>query len=78
MASSPAFDPNEPSLAQPENLENRAVIEAFEPGSTSKLITVAAALEERKATVGTVFTVPSTIKRGTNSFSDFAPHPTYQ
>jgi cell division protein FtsI (penicillin-binding protein 3) len=78
MATSPAFNPNDTSEARPEDLQNRAVVEAFEPGSTSKLITVAAALEEQKATVATEFTVPSTIKRGTNNFSDYAPHPTYQ
>lgn len=78
MATSPGFDPNDPTVARNEDMQNRAVVEAFEPGSTSKLVTMAAALEEQKATVGTEFTVPSTIKRGTNNFSDYAPHPTYQ
>ena len=78
MASVPTFDPNNPGEGREEDLQNRAVVEAFEPGSTSKLMTVAAALEEGKATPLTEFTVPSTITRGTNDFSDHSPHPTYQ
>ena len=78
MASVPTFDPNAPAESRDEDLQNRAVVEAFEPGSTSKLMTVAAALEEGAVTPTTGFTVPSTITRGTNDFSDYAPHPTYQ
>lgn len=78
MASVPTFDPNKPTEAREADLQNRAVVEAFEPGSTSKLMTMAAALEEGKATPLTEFTVPSTITRGTNDFSDHSPHPTYQ
>lgn len=78
MASVPTFDPNSPTESRDEDLQNRAVVEAFEPGSTSKLMTVAAALEEGAVTPDTGFTVPSTITRGTNDFSDFSPHPTYQ
>lgn len=78
MASVPTFDPNKPAASREEDLQNRAVVEAFEPGSTSKLMTMAAALEEGKATPLSEFTVPSTITRGTNNFSDHSPHPTYQ
>jgi cell division protein FtsI (penicillin-binding protein 3) len=42
-----AFNPNEPRRYRPEEWRNRAVTDAFEPGSIFKAITAAAALEER-------------------------------
>jgi cell division protein FtsI (penicillin-binding protein 3) len=45
MVSYPGFDPNEYQRAQPSHLTNIPVQHAFEPGSTFKLITAAAALE---------------------------------
>jgi len=46
MASYPYFNPNEFGKSDPEARINRAVSWVFEPGSTFKLVTVAAALEE--------------------------------
>jgi cell division protein FtsI (penicillin-binding protein 3) len=43
----PAFNPNEPQRYKPAEWRNRAVTDAFEPGSIFKPILVAAALEER-------------------------------
>jgi len=45
MASLPTFDPNHFSRSSRESWRNRAVMDAFEPGSTFKVITAAAALE---------------------------------
>lgn len=45
MASYPGFDPNEYRQADPEERKNIPVQNAYEPGSTFKLITAAAALE---------------------------------
>jgi cell division protein FtsI (penicillin-binding protein 3) len=45
MASLPSFDPNRYGDFPPERWRNRVVQDAFEPGSTLKLITAAAALE---------------------------------
>jgi cell division protein FtsI (penicillin-binding protein 3) len=42
-----AFNPNEPKQYRPEEWRNRAVTDAFEPGSIFKVVTAAAALEER-------------------------------
>ncbi len=46
MASVPTFDPNEFRHASAEARRNRAIEDAFEPGSTFKMVTAAAALEE--------------------------------
>ena len=42
-----AFNPNEPKQYRPEEWRNRAVTDAFEPGSIFKMVTAAAALEEK-------------------------------
>ena len=46
MANQPTFNPNSYAEAGPEALRNLAVSAAYEPGSTFKIVTVAAALEE--------------------------------
>ena len=48
MANRPAFDLNERSDAKPEQMKNRAIIDMMEPGSTFKIVTAAAALNEHK------------------------------
>jgi cell division protein FtsI (penicillin-binding protein 3) len=47
MANTPGFNPNDRSSMKPYQYRNRAVVDAFEPGSTLKPITIAAALEAR-------------------------------
>lgn len=46
MANYPSFNPNEFNKSKPEARINRSVSAVYEPGSTFKLVTVAAALEE--------------------------------
>lgn len=55
MATRPAFNPNDPGTAPVETTKNRAVIEMFEPGSTFKLVVIAAALNENAVTEGSMF-----------------------
>jgi cell division protein FtsI/penicillin-binding protein 2 len=50
MASYPTFDPNDFGTSAPPSRINRAISWVFEPGSTFKLVTVSAALEEHLAT----------------------------
>jgi cell division protein FtsI (penicillin-binding protein 3) len=50
MAMSPRFDPNAVSALAPERWRNRALTDAYEPGSTMKAIVAAAALEEKVMT----------------------------
>ncbi|MGH9784668.1 MAG: penicillin-binding transpeptidase domain-containing protein [Terriglobia bacterium] len=47
MANSPTFNPNRHSeVLRDDVLRNRAIADAYEPGSTFKIVTLAAALEE--------------------------------
>ena len=48
MANRPAFDLNQRSEAKPEQRKNRAICDMMEPGSTFKIVTAAAALNEHK------------------------------
>ena len=55
MATRPAFNPNNPAEAAVETTKNRAIIEMFEPGSTFKIVVVAAALEQKAVTSESIF-----------------------
>jgi cell division protein FtsI (penicillin-binding protein 3) len=46
MANSPTFNPNKYSNVRRAVLRNRAIADAYEPGSTFKIVTLASALEE--------------------------------
>ena len=48
MANRPAFDLNKRSEAKPEQMKNRAICDMMEPGSTFKIVTAAAAINEHK------------------------------
>src|SRR6202163_1430151 len=48
MANRPNFDLNQRSEAKPEQMKNRAIIDMMEPGSTFKIVTAAASLNEHK------------------------------
>lgn len=48
MANRPNYDLNLRSEAKPEQMKNRAIIDMMEPGSTFKIVSAAAALNEHK------------------------------
>lgn len=73
-ASYPSFDPTDPGGANPANLGNVAFNDAFEPGSTGKLMTLAAALEEKVITPDTGVIVPSRLPRAGIRFKDNEAH----
>ena len=62
MANWPGFDPSDPAVAEPEDLANMATGFTYEPGSTFKAFTVAAALEQGLVTPTTIFDLPPTIQ----------------
>ena len=55
MANWPTFDPDRPELYSMESRKNRAITDQFEPGSTFKLVTAAAALSTGSADLGSVY-----------------------
>lgn len=54
LAISPRFDPNSVAALTPGRWRNRALTDAYEPGSTMKAIVAAAALEEQVMKPGTM------------------------
>ncbi|MFD4969477.1 peptidoglycan D,D-transpeptidase FtsI family protein [Streptomyces sp. NPDC058424] len=77
MANSPGFDPGDLSHADPAALGNAAVQDAYEPGSTAKVMSMAAVLEENAATPLTHVVVPNRLHRGDRLFQDDVDHDTW-
>ena len=75
QASAPTFDPNDSESITQNKLRNPSVQEVYEPGSTGKVITVAAALQEKLVTPDTVFTIPYSLKVAGETFRDHEKHP---
>jgi len=55
LANRPTFNPNQRKQITPGALNNRAVSYAYEPGSTFKLVTISAALEEKLTNPDEIF-----------------------
>lgn len=55
LANRPTFNPNLAKEITPEKLKNHAVSDVYEPGSTFKLVTLSAALEEKVTNPNEVF-----------------------
>lgn len=55
MATLPAFDPNRPGSFPPEARRNRVLTDIMEPGSTFKIVVVAAALNDRLVSLNDTF-----------------------
>jgi cell division protein FtsI (penicillin-binding protein 3) len=75
-ATAPTFDPNNTTKVSLIAMRNPSVLDVYEPGSTGKVMTLAAALEEKKITPETVLTIPDKLKRSVKVFKDHEPHPT--
>jgi len=75
-ASFPSFTPGKTQGVDPYHWQNPSVQEVYEPGSTGKVITFAAAIEEGKIEPESIMTVPYKLKRSIKVFKDHDPHPT--
>jgi len=72
MVNQPAYNPNNRDELQVDHLRNRAITDVFEPGSTVKPFTVAAALESGKYQPKTIIdTSPGMYRVGRKVIRDF-------
>ena len=72
LASEPSFNPNAFAGATPAERRNRAVQDVYEPGSTFKIVTAAAAFEEDAVERDEVFDVSAgSIRIGRDRIPDF-------
>lgn len=78
VASYPSFDNNNVGAASADELQSAPFNQAYEPGSTSKVITMASLLDKHKATPTTHVTVPPTLTRAGTTFHDAEVHGTEQ
>ena len=74
-ATAPTFNPNHTSNVSLELMRNPSVQDVYEPGSTGKVMTMAAALEEGTITPTTIFKVPYKLYRAGKTFKDHDKHP---
>lgn len=78
MGSRPTFNPNDYAKSNPEDRRNLSISMSYEPGSTFKIITGSAALEEGAIGPNDKFADPGHFQIGprwiTNWDSDFRPH----
>ncbi|HEY2862568.1 MAG TPA: penicillin-binding protein 2 [Casimicrobiaceae bacterium] len=71
LANWPAFNPNNRQRAARDHMRNRALIDTFEPGSTLKPFTIAAALDAGKVSPQTIIdTAPGTLTIGHATIHD--------
>jgi cell division protein FtsI (penicillin-binding protein 3) len=73
-ATAPTFDPNNTKGVSLDLMRNPSVQDVYEPGSTGKVMTMAAALEEKTVTPTTVFSVPYGLYRAGKTFHDHEKH----
>jgi cell division protein FtsI (penicillin-binding protein 3) len=77
LVNEPSFDPNNRTKLNPDRVRNRAVTDTFEPGSTMKSFSIAAALELGRVGPKTeIQTAPGKITIGNRTIGDSHPHGT--
>lgn len=70
MANAPGFDPNHRSGLSADLFRNRAVSDVYEPGSTLKVVTIAAALDQGLVAPSTTFEVPNKLTVHDKTYTD--------
>lgn len=76
LANGPGFDSSNPGAAESEDLGNRAVTQAYEPGSVQKVLTMAALADQGLVSPDTRVVVPSRIASGDGYVRDSFEHGT--
>ena len=76
MAVAPGFDANDFSSASSDLQRNRAVTDTYEPGSTFKVLTYAAALTDRVVNPNTRFTLKPSINVADRTIGEAEERPT--
>src|SRR5918995_4053714 len=76
LANTPSYDNNDFDQVPAEDQRNRVLTDPYEPGSTFKAFTIAAALEEGAVTLASTFTVPDYIRVADRVIHDSMPHET--
>ena len=74
LAESTTVDPNNPGETPADSRKARSVTDSFEPGSTTKVITMAAAIEEGIITPASQFELEPTYTVDGQTFKDANPH----
>jgi cell division protein FtsI (penicillin-binding protein 3) len=75
MATYPWFDPNDPAASPVATQRNRPIVDVYEPGSTNKVITAAAAIQEDVIPLDERLQVPWTMRVGDYTIHDSHWHP---
>jgi cell division protein FtsI (penicillin-binding protein 3) len=75
MATYPWFDPNDPAASPGSTWRNRPITDVYEPGSTNKVITAAAAVQEHVLPLDQRLLVPWTMRVSDYTIHDSHPHP---
>ena len=76
MVTAPDFDPNHFTQSTDDDRRNRAITDIFEPGSTGKVITAAAVINEGVVDPLTPIKVPGKLERAGKKFNDYWEHGT--
>ncbi|WCC80573.1 penicillin-binding protein 2 [Cutibacterium equinum] len=76
MASMPTFDANKPGKVKEDQTRNRAIQDAYEPGSVQKVLTMAALTDQGIITPDTRIVVPPALTSGGGKITDAEPHGT--
>ena len=70
IASTPYFDPNRFARAKQDAMRNKSIADAYEPGSTLKAMTAAAAIDQSLYTPSSMFLLPPTLQVGNRVIHD--------